>query len=133
MRPEKHLEAFEERKETIFKWAIEVRGLENSQRIIGDNASKGIVELLSACLHKEKKIEEGFQINHTWFKSEKVFGRLPEFRNRAAIINKMLELEKICEKLSYGAPKQAEMARKAVEIFQGLERIIKEVMYGGEK
>lgn len=132
MKPEKHLEAFEERKETIFKWAIEVRGLENSQRIIGDNASKGIVELLSACLHKEKKIEEGFQVNHTWFKSEKVSERFPAFRNKDMIMNKMIELEKLCEKLSYGVQRQVEEAKKAVEMFQELEKIIRET-YGREK
>ena len=44
MKPEIHLQAFEERKETIFKWAVEVRGLSQSQRIIGDQASKAINE-----------------------------------------------------------------------------------------
>ena len=65
MRTEEHLKSFNERKETIFKWAIELRGLENSQRIIGDNASKAAVELLSAYLHKNKLVKEGFQKNHS--------------------------------------------------------------------
>ena len=82
MRPEIHLEAFEERKETMLKWGIEIRGIENSQRIVGDNASKAITELLSAYLHKAKKVEEGFQVNHTWFKSDKVSERFPEFNNK---------------------------------------------------
>ena len=45
MKAELHLEAFEDRKETIFKWGVEVRGLEKSQRIVGDNASRAITEL----------------------------------------------------------------------------------------
>ena len=60
MKYQTHLDAFEERKETIFKWAIEVRGIEKSQRSIGDNASKAIIELLSAYLHKNKKVEPFF-------------------------------------------------------------------------
>ncbi|MBI2151355.1 hypothetical protein HYU21_01360 [Candidatus Woesearchaeota archaeon] len=59
MELETHQRAFEERKETIFKWAIEVRGLENSQHIVGDNASSAITELLSAYLHQQKKVEVG--------------------------------------------------------------------------
>ena len=43
MKPEYHLQAFEERKETIFRWAVEVRGIEHSQHIIGDNASRAII------------------------------------------------------------------------------------------
>lgn len=128
MRPELHMEAFEERKETIYRWAIEVRGIENSQRIIGDNASKATAELLSACLHKQRKIDEGFQINHAWFKSESVYNRFPEFENKSMIIPKMIELERLCEKLSYGAPKPIENIRNALELFQLLEKTIKEMM-----
>ena len=128
MKQKDHIEAFKERKETIYKWGIEVRGIENSQRIIGDNASKAIVELLSAYLHQENKVEEGFQLNHTWFKSKKIFNRLPEFNNKKFILNKMIELEKICEKLSYGAPKTVEEIKKALNLFQRLENKFKEVI-----
>lgn len=125
MKPELHLQAFEERKETIFKWAIEVRGMENSQRIIGDNASKAATELLSAYLHKEKKVEEGFQLNHSWFKSASAGERLPEFPNKSRIVSMMTELERLCEKLSYGAPKPLEKVKEAIELFKALESIIK--------
>ncbi len=124
MRPEAHLQAFMKRKETIFKWAVEVRGIENSKRIIGDNASKAITELLSAYLHKKRKVEEGFQLNHTWFKSERVFGRLPEFENKKAVVGKMMDMERLCEKLSYGSPRQPEEAKKVLKLFEELEAII---------
>lgn len=128
MRPESHLEAFEERKETILKWAVEVRGLEKSQRIIGDNASKAITELLSAYLHKKQKIDEGFQVNHTWFKSERVSERLPDFEKKVKIVNKMIQLEKLCEYLSYGAPKPIERVKEALKLFVELEKTIKEML-----
>lgn len=128
MKPESHLEAFEERKDTLFKWALEVRGLEKSQRIVGDNASKAIVELLSAYLHKKRKVEEGFQINHAWFKSERVSDRFPEFEGKALVMRKLMELEKLCENLSYGAPKPLEKARHALDLFRELEILIKGMM-----
>lgn len=128
MKPEIHLQAFEERKETIFRWAIDVRGVENSQRIIGDNASKGITELLSAYLHQKRKVEDGFQLNHAWFKSDKVVERLPEFEKKSAIMTGMIELEKLCEKLSYGAPKPVDSAKRAVDLFRKLEQEIKSIL-----
>ena len=128
MKPLDHIEVFKERKETIYKWGIEVRGIENSQRIIGDNASKAIVELLSAFLHQQNKVEEGFMLNHSWFKSEKIFNRLPEFDNKKLILNKMIEIEKLCEKLSYGAHKPVEELNKKLNLFRELEDIFKEVI-----
>ncbi|MBI4141636.1 hypothetical protein HY484_01785 [Candidatus Woesearchaeota archaeon] len=127
MRQEFHLLAFEERKETIFKWAIEVRGIEHSQHIIGDNASKAITELLTAFLHKHKKVDAGFQLNHAWFKSEKVYDRLPEFDGKHKIVGKMIKLEKLCEQLSYGAPKPIERLKEAIELFKDTELLLKEV------
>lgn len=128
MKPEFHIEAFEERKETIIKWGVEVRGVENSQRIVGDNASKAITELLSAYLHKNHKIDEGSQLNHTCFKSEKVFERLPEFENKRKIVGKMVELERLCERLSYGIPKPVERTKEALRLFEELEIEIKGMM-----
>ena len=128
MKPEFHLQAFDERKDTILRWAVETRGIDKSQRIIGDNASKAIVELLSAYLHKKRMVEEGFQLNHIWFKSESVNQRLPEFDNKASVTTKMIELEKICEKLSYGTPKHIERSKEALSLFRELENLIKGMM-----
>ena len=114
MKLEYHKQAFEERKDTIFKWCIEIRGIVNSQRVIGDNASKAICELLSAYLLKEHRVESGFQLNHSWFKSEKVMQRLPDFQHKKEIINKMVELEKLCEQLSYGSPKPIYLLEHAI-------------------
>ncbi len=58
MKIELHKQAYEERRETLLKWCVEVRGIEHSQRIIGDNASRALVELLSVFLLQEKKLLE---------------------------------------------------------------------------
>lgn len=128
MKYEHHIQAFNERKETIKKWGIDIRGIENSQRIIGDNASKGIVELLSAYLHKKELVEEGFQLNHSWFKSDKVLKRLPEFNDKRFVIGKMIELEKLCEKLSYGNPKKIEKIKETLLLFDELEKKLLEMI-----
>ncbi len=124
MKPEYHLQAFQERKETLLKWAVEVRGLENSQRIIGDNASKAVTELLSAYLHQANKVEEGFQLNHAWFKSADVTNRLPEFEKKKEILTRMTILEQLCEKLAYGAPKPIEKLKEALNLFKEIEIIL---------
>ena len=128
MRYEHHLQAFNERKETIENWGITIRGIENSQRIIGDNASKAIVELLSAYLHKKGFIEEGFQLNHAWFKSERVLESLPEFNNKTVVVEKMIILENLCEKLSYGVPKETNTLKEVIKLFAELEKLIMEMM-----
>jgi len=128
MKIKDHMEAFEEHKTTIFKWALDTHGLSKSQRIVGLHASRGIAELLSAYLHKKKLIDEGFQINHRWFKSEKVSEKLPNFRNKKTIIKKMVELELLSEQLSYGSQKPVEMTEKALVLFRKLEKEIMGLM-----
>lgn len=128
MKAEWHRQAFEERKETLFKWCVEVKGIENSQRIIGDNASRAIVELLSAYLHQENKVDKGFQLNHAWFKSEGVFSKLPEFPQKLVIVKEMIELEKLCEQLSYGAPKPVERLNEVFKLFSSLEEKLRQLL-----
>lgn len=121
MKTEDHLESFKEHKETIFDWALKVKGLKNSQRIIGLHTSRAIVELLSLYLHESHKIDAGMQINHRWFKSERVEDKLPEFRDKEIIIPRMIKLELISEDLSYGAPKPISKIKEALELFRELE------------
>ncbi len=80
MKEEDHLKAFQEYKDNIFSWALEICGLEKSQRTVALNASRAMVELLCAYLHRKKLVDEGFQLNHRWFKSEKVSEKLPDLR-----------------------------------------------------
>ena len=124
MRIDSHEEAFTVHKKALFTWALEIEGLEKSQRIVGLHASRGIIELLSIALHKKHLIDEGFQINHRWFKSEKVSERLPEFEGKEEIIGKMVELEALCENLAYGAQKPVGRTEEALKLFTLLEEMI---------
>lgn len=124
MKIENHLESFKEHKETIFDWAIGVKGLKASQRIIGTHASRGIVDLLAVYLLRKNLIHAGTQLNHRWFKSKSVMDRLPEFENKNKIVPKMVELELLCEDLTYGAPKSEEKIKDVINLFNELEEIL---------
>jgi len=127
MKIEYHKESFKEHKEAIFRFALDILGIENSQRIIGLHASRGILDLLSIYLLERKKISTGMQLNHRWFKSKKVSEKLPEFNNKEMIINKLVELELKCERLSYGARKSVKEIEEAIKMFTELEKEFKKM------
>ena len=129
MKSESHLESYKEHREVIFEWALKVKGLKNSQRIVGTHASRAAIDLLCACLLKKGVIDVGTQINHRWFKSSKVMEKLPEFDNKESIIPLMIKLELLCEDLTYGAPKPEENVNEAVVLLNNIEA---ELKYGEE-
>lgn len=122
MKIEDHLKSYKEHRDTL-NWAID-RGLAHSQRIIGTHVSRAIVELLSVYLHKIKAIETGFQINHRWFKSEKVFNKFPDFLEKQTIIKRLIELEIKSESLTYGSQKSEEEIKSILALFNEIEKII---------
>lgn len=122
MKIEDHHNSYEEHRDTI-DWAID-RGLKKSQRIIGMHASQAIVELLSEFLHKINVIEMGFQINHRWFKSKRVFERFPDFPKKDLIIEKINQLELLSENLIYGSQKGEEEIKSVLNIFNTIEKIL---------
>ncbi|MBI2971422.1 MAG: hypothetical protein HYY37_03335 [Candidatus Aenigmarchaeota archaeon] len=126
MRIEEHLKAFQEHRDAI-DWAIN-RGIEKSHRIVGTHASRGITELLTAYLHKIGRIDAGFQINHRWFKSQKVGGKFPDFPKKNPIVAKMVELESKSENLTYGSQKSEKEVKKVIELVNELELMLKELM-----
>lgn len=129
MKIENHLDAYREHRETIFDWALKVKGFKNSQRVIGLHASRGIVDLLMVYLLKKQVIDSGTMINHRWFKSKSVLERLPEFENKGKICSEIIKLELLCEDLTYGAPKPEEKIKEAILLFNQLEKKLK----NGEK
>ncbi len=122
MKIEDHLKAYKEHRDSI-DWAID-RGITNSQRIIGTHASRAITELLSAFLHKINVIEIGFQINHRWFKSEKVSEKFPDFPEKDTIIKKLRDLELKTENITYGSQKSEEEIKTVLKLFNEVEKIL---------
>lgn len=126
MKIESHLESYREHRETIFDWALKIKGIKNCQRIIGIHASRGIIDLLATYLLKRKLIDSGMQINHRWFKSERVMEKLPEFENKEEICRDIIKLELLSEDLTYGAPKSEEKIKEAIMLFNKLEANLKD-------
>ena len=133
MRVEEHKESLKQHKEAISEWALEVKGIENSQRIIGLHASRAAIDLLAIYLQKTKKIGPGTQLNHRWFKSDKVNERIPSFPNKKSVLKRMVELEKLCENLSYGSRKGKAEILKAVKLLQEIEGMINKLMKNEKK
>ena len=131
MKSEDHFKAFEEHKEAVFVWALQIKGIEKSQRIIGMHISRSIIELLSAYLHNKGLLSIGAQLNHRWFKSPRVEERLPNFKGKETVLPKLVELETISEDLAYGAPAPKEKSEKAISIFRDLEKEITGLMKNG--
>ena len=127
MKPESHLDAYNEHREAIFTWALQVKGIEKSQRIIGLHACRGAIDLLSACLHEKGLLSTGAQLNHRWFKSKSVAERLPPFPQKETIVHKLVELETVSEDLSYGAPKSVQEMKRTVSLFLEIEKLINDV------
>ena len=131
MKFQDHIEAYKEHKDTI-NWAID-RGLEKSQRIIGLHISRGIVELLSAFLHKLNFIEGGFQINHRWFKSQRTSERFPNFTKKDIILKKINQIELQSENLIYGSQKTKEQIKSLLILFNETEKILLNLINENEK
>ena len=128
MKSEDHMNAYEEHRDSI-NWAIN-RGIEKSQRIIGIHASRAIIELLSAYLHKINLIEIGFQINHRWFKSNKVGERFPEFPNKKIMIDKIQKLELDSENLTYGSKKSEREIKDLLVLYNEIEKRLLDFLEG---
>ncbi len=122
MKEEEHSNAYKEHR-SVVDWAID-KGVEQSQRTIAMHASRGAVELLSLYLHKTSKIDQGFQINHRWFKSPQAGRKLPEFEKKDVIVPKLIELENRCENLTYGSQKPASEIKDVIELFNEVEKLL---------
>lgn len=126
MKIESHLESYKEHRETIFDWALKVKGIKNSQRIIGLHASRGIIDLLSAYLLKKSLIDAGIKINYRRFKSKRVLEKIPEFDNKEKVCDDIIKLELLCEDLTYGSPKPEEKIKEAIWLFTKIEGELKD-------
>ena len=128
MKIEEHEESLKQHKEAIFEWALEVKGIENSQRIIGLHASRAALDLLCIYLIKTKRSTPGIQLNHRWFKKLDVGQKLPHFPNKVTILKKMNQLELMCENLSYGAKRNKKSILEVVGLLKEIEdKLVKQI------
>ena len=132
MKVEDHWDAYREYRASVFSWAIDIRGLKRSQRTVGLNVSRALIELLSVLLHERRCVDAGFQLNHRWFKSSSVADRLPDFEGKGEVVPAMVELENLAEVLTYGGPKPEERITEAIERFNNIEERLLVLIHGNE-
>lgn len=53
--------------------------------------------------------------------------KLPDFEEKNSIIGELVELELLCEDLSYGAPKPVEKIENTLKLFKKLEKRIEKL------
>lgn len=98
------------------------------QKIIGFGVSEASANLFAIFLHKRGLISPGFNINHSFFISEKraeeTFNF--EFPKKKEIIYILIEIEQLRNRLCYGREKEANEANKAIELLFKLKKILEE-------
>jgi|SRR3989338_385108 len=86
--------------------------VEKRQKIIGFAVSEASANLFAIFLHKKKLIEPCFNINHSSFVSQKraedTFSY--DFRRRKEILNLLIRIEELRNRLCYGREKEAQEA-----------------------
>jgi len=96
------------------------------QKIIGFTVSEASANLFAIFLHKNNLISPGFNINHSFFvsskRAENVFNF--NFNNKEKIINFLVKIEELRNRLCYGREKEAEEANKAIKTLFELREIL---------
>ena len=100
--------------------------VEKRQKIIGFSVSEASTNLFAIFLHKNKLINPGFNINHSFFVSKK---RAEEtfnfdFVNKEEILNLLFRIEELRNRLCYGREKEASEANEAVEKLFKLKKVL---------
>ena len=96
------------------------------QKIIGFSVSEASTNLFAIFLHKNNLISPGFNINHSSFvsrkRAENVFNF--NFDNKDKILDFLIKIEELRNRLCYGREKEAEEANKAIKFLFELKNIL---------
>jgi len=129
---EEHKNIINEFEEDI-KEKIKAKLLLRRQKIIGFATSEGSTNYLALFLHIKNLISSGFNVNHTWFASEKKAHRkFPfDFPKKKEIFNLLVKQENLRQKLCYGKNKDFNLVKEAVKNFFEIKNIFENEL--GEK
>ncbi len=98
------------------------------QKIIGFAVSEAATNMFALLLHKKNLIEPGFNVNHSFFASfkraENTFQA--DFPNKKEILNLLVKIEELRNRLCYGREKEAREANEAVQLLFKLKGIVEE-------
>jgi|SRR3989338_5552607 len=98
------------------------------QKIIGFAASEAATNLFSIFLHKNNLISPGFNVNHSFFVSERRAQEAftSDFRNKQEILDYLVRIEELRNRLCYGREKEAGEVNEAIEKLFKLKKILEE-------
>ncbi|MEK6843890.1 MAG: hypothetical protein AABX83_00530 [Nanoarchaeota archaeon] len=98
------------------------------QKIIGFCVSEASTNLFAIFLHKNKLINAGFQVNHNFFASEKRAENTfqSNFKNKEEILQTLVSIEELRNRLCYGRDKEAKEVNEAIELLFKLKRLLEE-------
>ena len=96
------------------------------QKIIGFAVSEASTNLFAIFLHKNKLISQGFNINHSFFVSEKRAERTFNFNfsNKKEIIKALVKIEELRNRLCYGRDKESTEVNEAIRLLFQLKNIL---------
>ncbi len=88
------------------------------QKIVGFAVSEAASNLFAVFLHKRNLIEPGFNLNHSFFTSQKRAEQtFPfDFDDKSEILKILIRIEELRNRLCYGREKEAKEANEAVEL-----------------
>jgi len=122
---DEHIRAIKEFEEDI-KEKINKGIIEDRQRIMGFSLTECAKNYFEIYLHKNKLVDDGININHRWFSSNKTAQeKFPfDFPHKKEILSKMIDLENKRNILCYGKMKPRKEVEEAIKLFFQIKEII---------
>ena len=99
------------------------------QKIIGFSVSEASANLFAIFLHKNSLIEPGFNVNHSFFASQKIAEQMfpSDFKNKKEILSNLVRIEELRNRLCYGREKEAIEANEAISALFELKEILEHI------
>lgn len=100
------------------------------QKIVGFVASEAAVNLFALLLHQKNIVEQGFNVNHRYFASERIAEKRFDFDipKKDKLLKLLVDQEDYRNKLCYGGDKKAETVNSAVKNLFEIKKIIDSVL-----
>lgn len=105
---------------------IKANLLVERQKIIGFSASEAATNLFALLLHSKRLVEPSYNLNHRFFSSKKIAGKILnfDFDDKENLIELLIKQEEFRNKLCYGRDKNAEVVHDAIKNLFEIKKLI---------
>lgn len=105
---------------------IKANLLTERQKIVGFSASEAATNLFALLLHYKRFIEPSYSVNHRFFASKKIAGKIFnfDFANKEKLIELLIKQEEFRNKLCYGRDKNAEIVSGAIKNLFEIKKLV---------